>query len=96
MFLAGPTVQYLYSIFLRFRTYQIAFTSGRAKIYRQVEIRKDDRNLLLILWWKSDEELLRTYEQAAVTYGTTSAPYLETCCLQQLAEYESKDFSPTP
>jgi len=30
-----------------------------------------------------------------VTYGTTSAPYLATRCLQQLAEDESKDFSLT-
>ena len=31
-----------------------------------------------------------------MTYGTASAPYLATCCLQQLAEDESKDFSLTP
>jgi len=29
-------------------------------------------------------------------YGTASAPYLATCCLQQLAEDESKDFSLAP
>jgi hypothetical protein len=31
-----------------------------------------------------------------VTYGTASAPYLATRCLQQLAEDESKDFSLAP
>jgi len=31
-----------------------------------------------------------------VTYGTASASYLATCCLQQLAEDESRDFSLTP
>jgi hypothetical protein len=51
MLLVGPTIQqYLYYIVLRFRTNQIAFTADRAKIYRQVKIRKDDRNLQQILW----------------------------------------------
>jgi len=31
-----------------------------------------------------------------VIYGTASAPYLATRCLQQLAEYESKGFSLAP
>jgi len=31
-----------------------------------------------------------------VTYGTASAPYLATRCLQQLGEGESKDFSLAP
>jgi hypothetical protein len=31
-----------------------------------------------------------------VTYGTASAPYLATRCLQQLAEDEAKNFSLTP
>jgi len=39
---------------------------------------------------------MRTYELAALTYCTASAPYLATRCLQQLAEYESKDFSLSP
>ena len=31
-----------------------------------------------------------------MTYGIASATYLATRCLQQLAEDESKDFSPAP
>ena len=31
-----------------------------------------------------------------MTYGTASAPYLATRCLQQLAEDESEDFSLAP
>jgi hypothetical protein len=95
--LVGPTIQqYLYSIVLRFRTYQIAFTADIAKMYLQVRIHLDDRKLQRILWRRSVEELLRTYELSTVTYGTASAPYLATRCLHQLAEDESKDFSVAP
>ena len=95
--LVGPTIQQdLYSIVLRFRTYQTAFTADIAKMYRQVRIHQDDRRLQRILWRRSAEEPLRTYEPSTVTYGIASVPYLATRCLQQLAEDESKDFSLAP
>ena len=94
--LVGPTIQQdLYSIVLRFRTYQVAFTADIAKIYHQVRFHEDDRKLQQILW-RSPEEPLKTSELLTVTYGTASATYLATCCLQQLAEDESKDFSLAP
>jgi hypothetical protein len=81
--LVGPTIQQdLYSIVLRFRTYQIALTADIAKMYRQVRIHQDDRKLQRILWKRSTEEPLRTYELSTVMYGTASASYLATCCLQ--------------
>jgi len=65
-------------------------------MYRQVRIHEDDRKLQRILWRRSEDGILRTYELSTVTYGTASAPYLATLCLQQLAEDESKDFSLAP
>ena len=56
-------------------------------------MRTTDRKLQRILWRRSAEEPLRTYELTTVTYGTASAPYLATRCLQQLAE---DDFSLAP
>jgi len=92
--LVGPIIQQdLYSIVLRFRTYQIAFTADIAKMYCQVRIHQYDRKLQQILWRRSAEEPLRTYKLSTVTYGTASAPYLATRYLQQLAEDESKDFT---
>jgi hypothetical protein len=94
--LVGPTIQQeLYSIALRIRTYQITFTADITKMYRQVRIHQDDRKLQRILWRRSVEEPLRTYELSAVAYGTASAPYLTTR-LHHLAEDESKDFSLAP
>jgi len=95
--LVGPTVQQdLSSTVLRFRTYHIAFTTDIVKMYCQVRIHEDDRKLQRILWRRSTKEPLRTYELSTVMYGTASAPYLATRCLQQLAEDESKDFSLAP
>ena len=92
--LVGSTVQQdLYSIVLRFRTYQIVFTADKAKMYRRVMIHEDDRKLQRILWRRSAEEPLRTYDLSTVTCDTASALYLATRCLQQLAEDESRDFS---
>ena len=92
--LVGPTIQQdLYSIVLRFRTYQIALTANIAKMNHQVRLHEDDRKLQRILWRRSAEEPLRTYKLSTVMYGTASAPYLATRCLQQLAGDESKDFS---
>ena len=48
------------------------------------------------MWRRSPEEPLKTFELLTVTYGTASAPYLATRCLQQLAEDELKDFSLAP
>jgi hypothetical protein len=65
-------------------------------MYHQVRIHQVDRRLQRIFWRRYAEEPLRTYELSTVTYGTASAPYLATRCLQQLAEDESKDFTLAP
>jgi len=80
--LVGPIQRDLYSIVLRFRTYQIAFTADIAKMYHQVRIHEDGRTLQRLLWRRSAEEPLGTYELSTVTYGSASAPYLATRCLQ--------------
>ena len=83
----GPTVQQdLYSIVLRFRTHQVCFTADIAKMYRQVRVHPQDQNLQRILWRYSSEEPIQEYKLTTVTYGTSSAPYLATRCLQKLAD----------
>jgi len=48
--LEGPTVQQdLYSIVLRFRTHQVCFTADIAKIYSQINVHPQDRDLQKIL-----------------------------------------------
>jgi hypothetical protein len=83
----GPTVQQdLYSIVLRFRTHQVCYTADIAKMYRQVIVHPEDRDLQRILWRYYLEEPIQEYRLTTVTYGTSSAPFLATRCLKKLAD----------
>ncbi|XP_053698661.1 uncharacterized protein LOC128745608 [Sabethes cyaneus] len=92
--MVGPQVQDdLVVILLRFRFPQYAIISDIEKMYRQILMSPPDQQLLLILWRDSPSEPIRTYQLTTVTYGTSSAPYLATKCLQKLAEIGSKSHS---
>ena len=83
----GPTVQSeLFSILLRFRTYRYVLKTDVEKMYRQIWVHPEHRNLQLIMWRKNPEDRVKTYQLNTVTYGTRAAPYLATRCLNQLAE----------
>ncbi|XP_037909904.1 uncharacterized protein LOC119650835 [Hermetia illucens] len=82
----GPTVQdELFTILLRFRLPKFAFKADIQMMYRQIRLQEGERRFHLI-WWREDSSLpLRCYELCTVTYGTSSAPYLATRCLEKLA-----------
>ncbi|XP_062535430.1 uncharacterized protein LOC134204669 [Armigeres subalbatus] len=89
--MVGPQVQDdLVSITLRYRIPQFAIISDIEKMYRQIGMNSVDQQLQLILWKDSPSETMRTYQLTTVTYGTSSAPYLATKCLQTLAEIGSE------
>ncbi|XP_062703587.1 uncharacterized protein LOC134286039 [Aedes albopictus] len=88
--MVGPQVQDdLVAIILRFRIPQFAIISDIEKMYRQIGMNPNDQMLQLILWRDTPSEPIRTYQLTTVTYGTSSAPYLATKCLQTLAEIRS-------
>jgi hypothetical protein len=83
----GPTVQPdLYSIVLRFCTHQICFTADIAKMYGQILMHPEDRDLQRILWRHSPDEPIKEYQLNTVTYSTSSAPFLATHCLNKLLD----------
>ncbi|XP_055645590.1 uncharacterized protein LOC129782412 [Toxorhynchites rutilus septentrionalis] len=85
--MVGPVVQEdLLDIILRFRVHKCAIVADIAKMYRMIGIHTEDQRLQRILWRDSPIEPIRTFELATVTYGTASAPYLATKCLQKLAD----------
>lgn len=89
----GATVQQdLFSIVAHFRIYQFALTADIKQMYRQVEVKKEDRQFQKILWRKNPNEPILTYTLNTVTFGTACAPFLATRTLKQLAEDESKKF----
>ncbi|XP_037930364.1 uncharacterized protein LOC119665129, partial [Teleopsis dalmanni] len=83
----GPKVQdELFSILLRFRMHKYVLKTDVEKMYRQIWVNKDDRNLQLIMWRENPTEPLNYYQLNTVTYGTRAAPYLATRCLTKLAD----------
>lgn len=84
--LIGPPLQNdVFSILLRFREDKYVACADVEKMYRQVLIQPDQRDLQLILWRESTSDPLNIYQLNTVTYGCSSAPYLSIRCLQQLA-----------
>lgn len=85
--MVGPTVQSdIFSIILRFRLWRFVLTTDVSKMYRQVLVHPADRRYQCILWRNNPTEKLRAYRLNTVTYGTSSAPFLATRSLNQLAE----------
>jgi hypothetical protein len=66
-----------------------------AKVYRQIWVYPDDKGLQRILWRNTPNQLIAIYELNTVTYGTASAPFLATRCLQQLIEDEAVHYPKT-
>ncbi|XP_065095628.1 uncharacterized protein LOC135717467 [Ochlerotatus camptorhynchus] len=66
--------------------------STTTKMYRQILTDQRSNKLKHLVWSPSPESPLQTYELKTVTYGTTSAPFLATRVLQQLADDEQHDF----
>jgi hypothetical protein len=93
MLMVGPTVQQdLFSIITRFRTHQVAFSCDIVKMYRQIWVDPRDTAFQRIFWRDDVRKSVNIYELKTVTYGTASAPYLATKCLQQLAIDEQHNF----
>lgn len=84
--MVGPKLQRdLVDTLLRFRSHAVAFCGDLVKMYRQIRTTPASSDFQRILWRQSPTEDLRTYRLDTVTYGTSSASYLATKALQQLA-----------
>ncbi|XP_038116908.1 uncharacterized protein LOC119769081 [Culex quinquefasciatus] len=91
--LVGPTLQpRLIDNLLSFRTYKVVVTSDVAKMFRQIDVRKEDRRFQQILWRTSPDEDIDVYQLTTVTYGTACAPFLATRALLQTCTDEAEHF----
>ncbi|XP_055543437.1 uncharacterized protein LOC129728988 [Wyeomyia smithii] len=83
--MAGAVLQdSLVDILLRFRFPLIVFTGDIKQMYRMIKLA--DCYYLCIVWRWGNNEPVQAYRLNTVTYGTKSASYLATKCLQQLLE----------
>lgn len=87
LLMVGPNIQdKLFNILLRFRQYTYVISADIEKMYRQVQIQNNDRDLQMILWRDTSTEALRSLRLNTVTYGLSSSSFLSTRCLWQLGE----------
>ncbi|GFT91971.1 integrase catalytic domain-containing protein [Trichonephila clavipes] len=86
----GIIQQDLFSIVSRFRKHEYAFSADIKKMYRQILVDPNQRDLQRIMWKTSADAPVKTYKLATVTYGTVSAPFLATRTLRALADEEKK------
>lgn len=84
--LVGAPIQGdLLSILLRFRQHRFVACADVEKMYRQVLVDQQQRDLQLILWRDEPTQPISIYQLNTVTYGTASAPFMSIRCLKQLA-----------
>ncbi|GFT77324.1 reverse transcriptase domain-containing protein [Trichonephila clavipes] len=81
----------LFTILVKFRLNEIAFSADIQQMYRQILIDQEDQNFQRIVWRESKDSPIREYKLCTVTYGTASAPYLATRRLFQTVRSERDD-----
>ncbi|GFW81449.1 integrase catalytic domain-containing protein [Trichonephila clavipes] len=91
LLMVGPRVQpELFPILIQFRIFSVAICADVEKMFRQIKVHEEDVDWQRILWRDSPTEPIREYR--LVTYGTSSAPFLSTRTLRQLAINEQENY----
>ena len=84
--LVGPTLQpTLSEILMKFRSYPIALNADISKMYREVALHPDDKDLHRFIWRATPTGPLLQYRMCRVTFGVSASPYLAVRTLQQTA-----------
>lgn len=76
----------LTTILMRFRTHRVALTADVAKMYRQILIPEDQRDLQRILWRESSNQPVYEYRLNTQTYGNKSAAYVSIRTMNYMAD----------
>ncbi|XP_018399671.1 PREDICTED: uncharacterized protein LOC108777321 [Cyphomyrmex costatus] len=91
--LVGPNLlPQLADVLLRWRWHKYVFVADIEKMYRQILVHPDDRDLQRVLWRPERNAAIEEYQLNTVTYGLACAPYLAMRALRQLAEDEALQF----
>ena len=83
----GPTLHpTLGAILIKFRTYPVAVTADISKMYREVSLSHQDKDLHRFLWRPTPQDQISDYRMTRVTFGVSASPYLAVRTLQQAAK----------
>nr|XP_018913455.1 PREDICTED: uncharacterized protein LOC109041538 [Bemisia tabaci] len=91
--MSGLTIQEdLISILLRFRKHKYVLIADIEKMYRQVSIDPNDRDMLRILWRDRQTGEILTYRLTRVTFGLKPSAFQAIRSIHQLAFDENPEF----
>jgi len=82
----------LVDVLLQWRAHRYVIAADVEKMYRQILIHPEDRDLQRILWRFERSDDIREYRLNTVTYGLACAPYLAIRTLRQLADDEEDNY----
>ncbi|KAH9638504.1 hypothetical protein HF086_007474 [Spodoptera exigua] len=89
----GPNLQRdLQSLIIKWRQYKYAYTADIEKMFRKIWVHPLDQSYQKILWRNNQDQIIREYFLATVTYSTKSAPFLAMMTLKQLALDERHNY----
>lgn len=79
----------LADILLQWRRHRYVLVADIEKMYWQIEVHPQDRDLQRILWRKNSNDDMLEFRLNTVTYGLACAPFLAIHTLRQLADDEN-------
>jgi hypothetical protein len=77
-------------ILVNWRCYKFAYTADGAKMYRQINVHKEDRKFMRIKWF-GEENKLCNLRMTTLAYGMSSPSYLDVKCLHKIADHIAKE-----
>ena len=91
--LVGPTIQpTLSNILLKFRCYPVALNADISKMYREVKLAPEDKDLHRFIWRATPDVPVQDFRMTRVTFGVSASPYLAVRTLQQTAEDHGEEY----
>jgi len=83
-FLVGPTVHPpLIDVLIRFRRHKVAMTADVSKMYREVIIPEDQRDLHRFLWRGDRAQSIGEYRMTRLTFGVSASSFAANMALRQ-------------
>lgn len=82
----------LMSLLIKFRIFKFVFTADVEKMYKQIMMHEDQRDLQRFVYRFGPVEPIRDFRWKAVTFGIANAPYLAIRTLKELANREKDKY----
>ncbi|XP_064397630.1 uncharacterized protein LOC135344354 [Halichondria panicea] len=91
--LVGPTIHPpLIDVILRFRLHRVGLTADISKMYRAIELTKNDRDLHRFVWRSSQGDMLKDYRMTRITFGVSASSFAANMSVKQNAIDYAHDY----